>query len=89
MPNPPQSALSLLLLILILPMTLRPLRWVVMAQNDDTCLDMDGNCPQWIDSDKALCTSTDYIAKSCRRSCGVCVHVPKSECGFYRCGWVG
>uniref|UniRef100_A0A7E4VXW6 ShKT domain-containing protein n=1 Tax=Panagrellus redivivus TaxID=6233 RepID=A0A7E4VXW6_PANRE len=44
---------------------------------EDNCKDTDGNCRDWVTSDKNLCSSTEYIQKSCRRSCGFCIHIPE------------
>jgi hypothetical protein len=48
---------------------------VILTANDD-CIDLDGNCRDWIASDSNLCHSTEYITKSCRRSCSFCIHIP-------------
>ncbi|KAI1726779.1 THAP domain-containing protein 4 [Ditylenchus destructor] len=49
---------------------------IAETQNEE-CRDLDLNCPDWISADKALCGSTDYIVKSCRRTCGVCKYMPR------------
>ncbi|CAD6199174.1 unnamed protein product [Caenorhabditis auriculariae] len=51
---------------------------VVGAQGD--CRDFDNNCRDWVAVNAQACTSTEYIKRSCRRSCGVCGSVdPKYD----------
>ncbi|CAI2344271.1 unnamed protein product [Caenorhabditis sp. 36 PRJEB53466] len=46
----------------------------------DTCRDFDNNCRDWITVNPNACDSTDYIKRSCLRSCGQCGDVdPKYD----------
>ncbi|VDM59882.1 unnamed protein product [Angiostrongylus costaricensis] len=38
----------------------------------DGCRDFDSNCRDWVATSARSCSATDYIVKSCRRSCGLC-----------------
>uniref|UniRef100_A0A2K6VG54 ShKT domain-containing protein n=1 Tax=Onchocerca volvulus TaxID=6282 RepID=A0A2K6VG54_ONCVO len=42
---------------------------VVKGQN---CEDSNNNCQDWVTSHASLCQTTDYIIKTCRKSCGYC-----------------
>jgi hypothetical protein len=60
------------------------LPWVIVGSflvfhtnGDESCVDLDLNCRDWIATDRKLCHSTAYIEQSCRRSCGVCKHIPR------------
>ncbi|WKX95058.1 hypothetical protein Q1695_011928 [Nippostrongylus brasiliensis] len=41
-------------------------------ENAETCRDLDTNCRDWVAASSRSCTSTDYIMRSCRKSCGFC-----------------
>ncbi|KAK6738954.1 hypothetical protein RB195_020819 [Necator americanus] len=38
----------------------------------EECRDLDFNCRDWVASSSKSCDSTDYIMKSCKKSCGYC-----------------
>uniref|UniRef100_A0A1I7X3K7 ShKT domain-containing protein n=1 Tax=Heterorhabditis bacteriophora TaxID=37862 RepID=A0A1I7X3K7_HETBA len=38
----------------------------------EDCRDFDFNCRDWVSASAKSCFSTDYIKRSCRRSCGFC-----------------
>lgn len=48
----------------------------------DDCRDLDNNCRDWVAANPASCTGTDYIKKSCRKSCGGCGSVEASKLFF-------
>ncbi|XGW09288.1 hypothetical protein V3C99_011529 [Haemonchus contortus] len=39
---------------------------------EEECRDHDTNCRDWVAASAKSCTSTDYIQRSCRKSCGFC-----------------
>ncbi|KAJ1373416.1 hypothetical protein KIN20_035807 [Parelaphostrongylus tenuis] len=45
--------------------------YVVIGQNDG-CRDLDSNCREWVVASARSCSATDYIVRSCRKSCGIC-----------------
>ncbi|CAJ0606073.1 unnamed protein product [Cylicocyclus nassatus] len=42
----------------------------ISAQEE--CRDLDFNCRDWVAASPRACESTDYISKSCKKSCGFC-----------------
>ncbi|VDO25518.1 unnamed protein product [Onchocerca flexuosa] len=50
---------------------------VVKGEN---CEDSNNNCQDWVTSHASLCHTTDYIIKTCRKSCGYC----KGKCALTR-----
>jgi len=66
---------------LLLPLTvfiyfLLTLHNVRAADPSDTCRDSDTNCRDWISGDMGLCAKTEYIMRSCKKSCGKCGSLP-------------
>ncbi|CAB3405233.1 unnamed protein product [Caenorhabditis bovis] len=52
--------------------------WAVDGQSgDDACRDFDNNCRDWIAVNPAACDSTEYIKRSCQKSCGQCGSIDK------------
>ncbi|MCP9261692.1 Phospholipase D3 [Dirofilaria immitis] len=39
----------------------------------ENCEDSNNNCRDWVTSHVSLCQTTDYIIKTCRKSCGFCI----------------
>ncbi|CEF60210.1 Si:ch211-105d4.5 [Strongyloides ratti] len=47
------------------------------TQIEKDCVDYDHNCADWISQNPEQCTNTEYIARSCKKSCGVCIKFSK------------
>ncbi|TMS33899.1 hypothetical protein L596_001587 [Steinernema carpocapsae] len=60
---------------LLFPVAILLCHAVARVQAAD-CDDLDANCRDWVTGDKNLCTTTEYIARSCKRSCGSCHGLP-------------
>uniref|UniRef100_A0AC35U506 ShKT domain-containing protein n=1 Tax=Rhabditophanes sp. KR3021 TaxID=114890 RepID=A0AC35U506_9BILA len=39
---------------------------------ETNCVDRDSNCKEWVVQNPQSCKDTEYISKSCKKSCGVC-----------------
>ncbi|EYB90829.1 hypothetical protein Y032_0213g2278 [Ancylostoma ceylanicum] len=38
----------------------------------EECRDLDSNCRDWVAASARSCEATDYIMRSCKKSCGFC-----------------
>uniref|UniRef100_A0A0N4ZC55 ShKT domain-containing protein n=1 Tax=Parastrongyloides trichosuri TaxID=131310 RepID=A0A0N4ZC55_PARTI len=48
-----------------------------ITQVEKNCVDLDHNCGDWIAQNPEQCTTTEYIAKSCKKTCGICTQFAK------------
>ncbi|CAI4233413.1 unnamed protein product [Auanema sp. JU1783] len=46
--------------------------FITLTTAADDCRDFDNNCRDWVAASQNSCTSTDYIKRSCKKSCGLC-----------------
>ncbi|KAM3719414.1 Uncharacterized protein ACO02O_11290 [Dirofilaria immitis] len=44
-----------------------------IVKGQENCEDSNNNCRDWVTSHVSLCQTTDYIIKTCRKSCGFCI----------------
>uniref|UniRef100_A0A1I7ZI74 ShKT domain-containing protein n=1 Tax=Steinernema glaseri TaxID=37863 RepID=A0A1I7ZI74_9BILA len=51
---------------------------VTAVSHSTDCEDADPNCRDWVTADMDMCKTTEYITRSCKRSCGLCAGLPRS-----------
>lgn len=47
--------------------------WAQSSSAENHCKDKDPNCRSWIEDDKNLCATTNYVQQNCRKTCSLCV----------------